>query len=329
MTSLPGPPNPGNSGVLRLQPRLVPLGGLRAMTVRRSLPQRGRTTIGAWCLIDHYGPDAVGETGGMVVAPHPHTGLQTASWLFEGEVDHRDSVGSVARVRPGELNLMTAGQGISHSELSTDDTRLLHGVQLWVVLPDGSRQQAPHFENHVIPAVEVGEWPGSVLMRVFAGSLGGQTAAAVVYTPLLGAELTLAPGSAATLAVDPAFEFGLLVDAGAVTLGSDAQEGEPLVRPELGYLPPGQGSIRIENAGAEPARVVLIGGEPFDEKIVMWWNFIGRSHEEITAWRAEWQSDVFDGANAEGRFGVVPAADAYDGLPLPAPNMPGVRLKPR
>ena len=329
MNTLPGPPTQGNSGVLRLQPRLVPLGGLRAMTVRRSLPQRGRTTIGAWCLIDHYGPDAVGETGGMVVAPHPHTGLQTVSWLFEGEVDHRDSVGSVARVRPGELNLMTSGRGISHSELSTPDTRMLHGVQLWVVLPDGSRQQAPHFENHVIPAVEVGEGAGSVTLRVFAGSLGGQTAAAQLYTPLLGAELVLAVGAAVTLNVDATFEFGLLVDSGSVTLGSAAQPGELLVRPELGYLPPGQASLRIENVGPKTARIMLIGGEPFDEKIVMWWNFIGRSHEEIAAWRAEWQSEAFEGRDAAGRFGVVVAADANDGSPLPAPEMPGVRLKPR
>jgi redox-sensitive bicupin YhaK (pirin superfamily) len=248
---------------------------------------------------------------------------------------------------------MTAGRGISHSELSTPDTRVLHGVQLWVVLPDGSRQQAPHFENHVIPAVEVGDGPGSagsptgsVLMRVFAGSLGGQTAAAKLYSPLLGAELTLAAGAAVTLAVDPDFEFGLLVDAGSVTLGSALQEDELLVRPELGYLPPGQSGMRIKNVGGETARVMLIGGEPFDEKIVMWWNFIGRSHEEIAVWRDEWQSEAFEGRDAAGRFGtVVPASftaetsaraattgktsDAYDGLPLPAPEMPGVRLKPR
>ena len=120
--------------VVILQPRDVPLGGLRAMGVRRTLPQRARSLIGAWCFVDHYGPDDVSVTGGMVVPPHPHTGLQTASWLFAGEVEHRDSVGSLALVRPGELNLMTAGAGISHSEVSTPDTTALHGVHVLVAV---------------------------------------------------------------------------------------------------------------------------------------------------------------------------------------------------
>src|SRR5215471_4292562 len=113
-----------------LEPRDVPLGGLRAMTVRRTLPQRQRSLIGAWCFIDHYGPDQVAATGGMRVPPHPHTGLQTISWLLRGTVEHRDSAGDHVLIRPGELNLMTAGRGISHSEVSTPDTPVLHGVQL-------------------------------------------------------------------------------------------------------------------------------------------------------------------------------------------------------
>ena len=125
-----------------LTSREVPLGGPRAMRVRRTLPQRHRSLIGAWCFVDHYGPDEVEQTGGMVVAPHPHTGLQTASWLFEGEIEHRDSAGNQAVVRPGELNLMTAGRGISHSEVSTPDTSVLHGAQLWIALPDGARDTA-------------------------------------------------------------------------------------------------------------------------------------------------------------------------------------------
>src|SRR4051794_21730869 len=125
-----------------LEPREVPLGGIRAMKVRRTLPQKSRSLIGAWCFADHYGPEQVLQTGGMRVAPHPHTGLQTVSWLFEGEIEHRDSVGSHAMVRPGELNLMTAGRGISHSEVSTARTSTLHGVQLWVALPENARQIA-------------------------------------------------------------------------------------------------------------------------------------------------------------------------------------------
>src|SRR5215216_4592908 len=125
-----------------LEPREVPLGGLRAMNVRRTLPQRQRSLIGGWCFVDHYGP----EQTAMIVPPHPHTGLQTVSWLFEGEIEHRDSAGSHELVRPGAVNLMTAGRGISHSEVSTPGTTRLHGVQLWVALPDASRHVGPFFE---------------------------------------------------------------------------------------------------------------------------------------------------------------------------------------
>src|SRR5690606_2914566 len=142
-------------------------GGPRAMPVHRTLPQRQRSTIGAWCFVDHYGPDDVSATGGMVVPPHPHTALQTASWLFEGEIEHRDSVGSHAMVRPGELNLMTAGHGICHSEVSTPATTLLHGVQLWTLLPAGSRDTAPRFEHHVPPATPLPDGEA----RVFLGPL--------------------------------------------------------------------------------------------------------------------------------------------------------------
>src|SRR6476469_8078196 len=134
--------------VTMINPREVPLGGLRAMTVRRTLPTRGRTTIGAWCFCDHYGPDDVAETGGMVVPGHPHTGLQTVSWLFTGEVEHRDTTGAHAIVRPGELNILTAGSGIAHSEYSTPETTVLHGAQLWVALPESDRSTQPGFEHY-------------------------------------------------------------------------------------------------------------------------------------------------------------------------------------
>ena len=122
-----------------LKPRDVPLGGPRGIHVRRTLPQRRRSLVGAWCFADHYGPHDVRSSRGMDVAPHPHTGLQTASWLFSGEVEHRDSARGTRLVRPGELNLMTAGAGICHSEVSTANTTLLHGVQLWIALPDNQR----------------------------------------------------------------------------------------------------------------------------------------------------------------------------------------------
>ena len=303
-------------GVVLLQPRDVPLGGPRAMGVRRTLPQRERSLIGAWCFVDHYGPDDVAATGGMVVPPHPHTGLQTASWLFAGEVEHRDSVGSLALVRPGELNLMTAGAGISHSEVSTPETRTLHGVQLWIALPDLTRHQAPHFENHVIdPVVRDG-----VTLHVFLGSLAGQVAAATGDTPLVGAQLDLPGGSSIDLEVEPGFEHGVLVDTGTVRFA-----GTEVHRNELGFLATGSTSIRLENTGDGPARVVLLGGEPLGEQIVMWWNFIGRDHDEVAAFRAQWQAEVIEGADASGRFGQV----AYHGAALPAPALPNVRLKPR
>ncbi|MEY9851895.1 redox-sensitive bicupin YhaK (pirin superfamily) [Leifsonia sp. EB41] len=304
-----------DAGVEILEPREVPLGGPRAMTVRRTLPQRKRSLIGGWCFVDHYGPDDVSLTGGMQVPPHPHTGLQTVSWLFEGEIDHRDSVGSHALVRPGELNLMTAGRGISHSEVSTPGTQRLHGVQLWVALPSASREVTPFFEHHVPSPAALGD----ATVRTFVGALAGSGTTATVFSPLVGAELTMPAGARVAVPLDPAFEHGVLVDAGEVTVAGTAV---PLAH--LAYLCPGRDAVEVEAAG--PARLLLLGGEPLGEQIVMWWNFIGRSHEDIVAARAEWQRDVIDGEDPEGRFGTV---GGYAGGALPAPALPTVRLKPR
>ncbi|HEY9329723.1 MAG TPA: pirin family protein [Streptomyces sp.] len=293
-----------------LTARGVPLGGPRAMTVRRTLPQRARTLIGAWCFVDHYGPDDVADTGGMNVAPHPHIGLQTVSWLFSGEIEHRDSMGNHALVRPGELNLMTGGYGISHSEVSTARTTLLHGVQLWVALPGEHRHTGRDFRHHVPDPVRV----GGAEIRVFLGSLAGDTSPVPTFTPLLGAELLLAPRSTVTLPVDPAFEHGLLVDRGSIRFS-----GTLLRTTELGYLPTGSSTLTLTNETDTPARTVLLGGNPFEEQIVMWWNFIGRSHEEIAEARTAWQ-------NASDRFGEVAS---YDGDRLPAPALPNATLAPR
>ena len=178
-------------------PRDVPLGGPRAMRVRRTLPQRHRSLIGAWCFVDHYGPDDVIDTGGMSVAPHPHTGLQTVSWLFTGEVEHRDSAGNHAMVRPGEVNLMTGGRGISHSEVSTAGTDVLHGAQLWVALPDAARDAEPGFQHHAPDPVRGPGWEA----RVFLGSVLGATSPVSTHTPLLGAEIMLAPGATLEIGV--------------------------------------------------------------------------------------------------------------------------------
>jgi len=286
------------------------------MPVRRTLPQRSRSLIGAWCFLDHYGPDPVDVAGAMTVPPHPHTGLQTVSWLFAGDIEHRDSAGSHAIVRPGELNLMTAGHGIAHSEVSTTVAPTMHGAQLWVALPDSARDHAPFFEHFVPTPFDV----DGATVRVFLGTLLGATSTASTFTELLGAQIDLPAGASIELPVDSRFEHGVLLDAGQLTIESSA-----LPVSHLAYLEPGRSTLRLE-AGAEPTRLLLIGGVPLGESIVMWWNFIGRSHDEIVGFREEWQADVVAGANGNGRFGTVLG---YDGRPLPAPELPNVRLRPR
>ncbi|MCK9796077.1 pirin family protein [Isoptericola sp. 4D.3] len=321
------------AGVELLTAREVPLGGPRAMNVRRTIPQRQRSLVGAWCFCDHYGPDDVSRSAGMQVPPHPHIGLQTVSWLFDGEILHRDSVGSLQTVRPGELNLMTAGVGISHSEESPAGVRppLLHGVQLWTVLPESARDEPPHFEHH-------GDLPvataGGARVQVFMGSLGvaGERleSPARTYTPLVGAQLDLAAGASVTLETDPTFEHALLVDAGDATL-----EGERVPPAELGYVAPGRDRLVVA-AGDSPVRAVLIGGEPFGEDVVMWWNFVGRTHDDVARARADWAAQVADDGEgsptryadgaADRRFGQV---HGYASGPLRAPALPDVRLRPR
>ncbi|WP_418275161.1 pirin family protein [Isoptericola jiangsuensis] len=324
----PGEPK---AAVEILGPRDVPLGGPRAMTVRRTIPQRQRSLVGAWCFCDHYGPDDVTSSTGMQVPPHPHTGLQTVTWLFDGEILHRDSVGSEQVVRPGELNLMTAGWGISHSEESpAQHPPLLHGVQLWTVLPSSAKDTDPTFEHHGdLPVADV----AGASVQVFMGSLhvDGQdlVSPARTWTPLVGAQVDLEPGTTLTLDVDADFEHGLLVDTGEVTLDS-----EPVPPHALGYAAPGRRTLTLR-AGAAPVRAVLVGGTPFTEDVVMWWNFVGRTHDEIVAARAAWAQQVDDrpdGATGyapgarEGRFGQV---DGYASGPLRAPALPDVRLRPR
>jgi len=293
-----------------LTPRDVPLGGPRAMPVRRTLPQRSRSLIGAWCFVDHYGPDDVARTGGMNVAPHPHTGLQTVSWLFSGEIEHRDSLGNHAYVRPGELNLMTSGHGISHSEVSTRRTTTLHGVQMWVALSDAHRHTARDFRHHVPEPVHI----DGAEIRLFLGSLAGDVSPVPTFTPLLGAEIGLAPRTSLTLPVDQAFEHGLLVDHGDVRLA-----GTPLKPAELGYTAPGADTLTLHNDSDELARTLLLGGPPFEEEIVMWWNFVGRSHEDIVRAREDWE-------RASDRFGEV---RDFPGGRLPAPELPNAIIRPR
>jgi redox-sensitive bicupin YhaK (pirin superfamily) len=308
---------PTSDGVEILEPREVPLGGPRAMRVRRTLPQRQRSLIGAWCFADHYGPQDVGESGGMNVPVHPHTGLQTVSWLFAGEIEHRDSAGNEALVRPGELNLMTAGSGISHSERSAGTAPLLHGVQLWVALPEAARFVERRFDHYVPPMLSGDSWSA----QVFLGELLGSASPVRTWTPLLGAELRLDAGAAFPVEVDPSFEHGILVDAGSVSIA-----GREVTVGQLAYVPVGA-DVLVMRCGPEPARLMLLGGPPFGEQIVMWWNFVGRSHEEIVTYRRAWEAEI-DGAGTGGRpmFGL-PVSDPEP--PLPAPVLPNARIRPR
>jgi redox-sensitive bicupin YhaK (pirin superfamily) len=322
---LPGPEAACADGapVELIRAREVPLGGPRAMLVRRTLPQRQRSLIGAWCFVDHYGPTDVSVSGGMDVAPHPHTGLQTVSWLFEGAIAHIDSGGAVGTVLPGEINLMTGGTGICHSEVSLPDTTVLHGVQLWLALPDAVRNTLTREFEHFEPQPVALDGDGSAL--VFIGDLLGASSPVRVHSPLVGAELRLGPGELLDLPVDATFEHGLLVDAGDVTL-----EGVEVPAHAVGYTGIGSERLRIHNRGEEPARLILIGGEPFGEEIVMWWNFIGRDSEEIARFREEWQAEGERFGRVEGYVGHGGPGQNRDGMGrLPAPALPNVRMRAR
>ncbi|CAM3048495.1 pirin [Mycobacterium intermedium] len=293
-----------------LSPRAVPLGGPRAIRVQRTLPQRQRSLIGAWCFVDHYGPVS-GPGVLMDVPPHPHTGLQTVSWLFSGEVEHRDSGGVHALIRPGELNLMTAGAGICHSEVSKPGV-VLHGAQLWVALPDSARDTDRGFAHYAPPTVEL----SGARAKVFLGELAGSRSPLDTFTPLLGAQLDVDPETVLEVDLDATFEHGVLCDTGNLELCDTA-----LSAGDLGYQGPGSAVLRLRNVGKEPARVLLLGGTPFTEQLVMWWNFVGRSHDDIVTYRRLWQE-------ADERFGAV---RGYQGsvARLPAPPLPAVRLRPR
>ncbi len=285
--------------------------------VARALPDRAIRMIGAWCFLDHYGPEDVSDAPGMQVPAHPHTGLQTVSWLVEGEVEHRDSLGTQAMVTPGTLNIMTAGHGIVHSEISpVDKPPTLHGLQLWVALPDDVRESAPRFDRYTdLPIIER---PG-VRGQVLIGEIDGVRSPAISFSPLVGADLTLEPGTAVDLVTDPAHEHGVFVVSGEVTTGGVVAA----TTDQLIYLGTGRGAVTVA-AGDAGARVLLLGGEPFAEEIVMWWNFIGRTHEEVAAFREQWEQRE-DAAGTERFPPVITRAERV----MEAPVMPTVPLKPR
>jgi hypothetical protein len=249
------------------------VGGL---TVHRALPRRERRTIGAWCFLDHFGP----VDAGMEIGPHPHIGLQTVTWLLEGDVVHHDSLGSEQRIRPGQLNLMTAGAGVAHAEETpATHSGRAHGVQLWVALPEATRHGPAAFEHHAaLPRTGI----GAAVATVILGALAGERSPARTDTRLVGAELAMAPGEA-DLPLDPAFEHGLVVLDGEVSL-----DGIAVVPGRIAHLHPGRERLRL--SAHERAVALLIGGEPFAETPLMWWNFVARTREEVVAATAEWNA---------------------------------------
>ncbi|MCC9196960.1 pirin family protein [Arthrobacter sp. zg-Y820] len=326
--TVPGPPPDLGE---RLTPRNVPLGGPRAMTVRRTLPQRTRSLIGPWCFVDHFGPDDVSANGGMAVPRHPHTGLATVTLLFSGQVLHRDSTGFTNTVRPGEVNLMIAGRGISHSEFSTPDTTRLHGIQLWYALPDDLRHGPPEAQHHV-PTPEIR--PGGTV-RTYVGRIAGACSPIDTRTPAHAAEALINPGESLDLPLDPNCEHGLLLDTGSVSLtaweadGVEASARTALSPGALHYLPAGLPGVRVHARPGPGVRVVIVGGPPFDEDIVLWWNFVARSHAEIVAYRTQWQREIgAEPGPAPGpvRFGPYPSEPSGA---LPAPELPNAQIRPR
>jgi redox-sensitive bicupin YhaK (pirin superfamily) len=287
---------PHEPGVELLPGRRAEVGGV---AVARALPRRQRRTVGAWCFADHFGPTSPPAT--MSVGPHPHTGLQTVTWLVEGEVLHRDSLGSEQLIRPGQLNLMTAGRGVSHAEETPSGAGgVQHGIQLWVAQPDATRDGAAAFEHHAeLPTVPLGPLVATVLV----GQLAGERSPARTDTRLVGADLA-GGGGASTVPLDPTFEHALVVLDGALAVGGTVLE--PGV---LAYLGAGRDELVVE--APVRARGVLLGGEPFAEQIVMGWNFVARSREEIDRASSEWNA-------GHERFGTVDSA--LPRIPAPTPG---------
>ena len=268
--------------------------------VQRSLPRRHRRTVGPWCFADHMGPVRVTEDHGLDIGPHPHTGLHTVTWLVSGDVLHRDSLGTEQLITPGQLNLMTAGRGVSHSEEAASGWRgTLHGVQLWVAQPEATRFGAPAFAHH--PALPQLDLDTSTL-TVLAGSVGSVTSPARQDSPLVGIDAVIRPGIS-VWPLDPEFEHGLIVLAGEV-----AVDGRVVGTDRFAYLAPGRDELAVD--AVEPARVLLLGGTPFGEDVLMWWNFVARTREEITGAYEQWRAE-------DGRFGEVHSH--LDRIPAPPP----------
>ena len=245
-----------------------------SVPVRRALPQRARRTVGAWCFFDHGGPfEAPAGVGG--IGPHPHIGLQTVTWMIAGELLHRDSLGTEQLIRTGQLNLMTAGAGIVHAEENTSAGRV-ELAQLWIAQPAATRDGPGEFEHHAeLPEVDLGGGTATVLV----GSLYDAVSPARRDTDHVGVQLLVR--SQLVVPADPGYEYAVVPMDASVEV-----EGHPVEPGRLVYLGPGRDEIPVRVV--EPARVVLLGGVPFEEPIMMWWNYVARTRQEITVAHADW-----------------------------------------
>jgi quercetin 2,3-dioxygenase len=293
------PGRPEGPTIDLLSSRAATVGGVE---VRRALPRRQRRTVGAWCFADHFGPvTPEGPGGGMQVGPHPHIGLQTVTWLVEGEVVHTDSLGSEQPIRPGQLNLMTAGHGVAHAEQTPAHYRgVQHGIQLWIAQSDITRDDAPAFAHHAeLPVAEYGSCRATVLV----GDLAGMESPAGRESGGLGVELATTTATEAVLPVDAQFEHGLIVLAGEVGVGDE------VVRPGmLAYLGRGREELALDMLAS--SRALLLGGRPFAEDLLMWWNFVARTRGEIEQAWTEWEGGT-------ARFGRVASDLARISAPRP------------
>jgi len=270
--------------------------------VRRVLPSVKRRTVGPFIFLDHFGPIVVPPGGdGMEVRPHPHIGLATVTYLFEGGIFHRDSLGYAQAIRPGDVNWMTAGSGIAHSERTEPEMRQsgfrMHGVQTWVALPQIHEETAPTFEH--VAASRLPAWQeGGTSLRLIVGSYAGRTAPTTHFSPIfyVAAEMP----AAAKIAVTPDHaERGVYVAAGTATIG-DRQ----LAIGDLAVLAAGAAVDLV--AGADGAKLMLLGGAALDGPRHIWWNFVSSSKERIERAKADWK---------EGRFAKVPGDPEF--IPLP------------
>ncbi|HET7524790.1 MAG TPA: pirin family protein [Burkholderiaceae bacterium] len=290
----------------RIVARTADLGG--GLTIARALPSARRRTVGAWCFLDHAGPARFPPGPGMRVGPHPHIGLQTFTWMIEGQALHRDSLGNEQVIRPGEVNLMTAGRGIAHSEESLGGAGAVHAAQLWIALPEAQRQCEPAFVHHPeLPLVQAGGFRVTVL----AGRALDHESPVRLHCELLGLDLVADAAARSHLTLQPRFEHAVLCLRGAARVDDELLEPGTL-------LFAAAGRTQVELACDAATQLLLIGGVPFPEPLLIWWNFVARTQAEIEQAAADW--------NAGRRFGEVPATR----LPrIPAPDTAGLRLRAR